>query len=244
MNKKIVMMVVVTIISYFIEIDTFQYHLLPRYKLYKIEHPEYFNYEIVHDVNHNIDLIMTKTYRDYYDDAKYILEPSTIDVLVNKQNYLSPSYVPVLYNNLRIECYQALKELLQDSPYPFEIKSSYRSYSYQETLYNYYKQTRDDVDAFSLQAGFSEHQTGLAVDLAKPNTSINEIENYVGYTWLKENAHTYGFILRYPKGKEALTGIQHEPWHFRYVGEEIATIIHTNQWTLEEYHVLKEEIMW
>ena len=233
-------MVVTTIISCFIDIDTFQYHLLPRYKLYKIEHPEYSDYEIVYDVNHNIDLIMTKNYRDYYDNMQLIIETDSLDILVNKQYYLSTSYVPDLYSNLRIECYQALKELFQDSPYPFEIKSAYRSFSYQQTLYNYYKQTREDVDAFSLQAGFSEHQTGLAVDLSKPNASINEIEDYVGYSWLIENAHIYGFILRYPKGKEALTGIQYEPWHFRYVGQDIATIIHTNQWTLEEYHILKE----
>ena len=242
MNRKIVMMVVTTIISCFIDIDIFQYQLLPRYKLYKIEHPEYSNYQIVNDVNNNIDLIMTKSWSEYYNQTSLILNPTELDVLVNKQNYLPPSYIPDLYNNMRIECYQALKELLHNCPYEFEIKSSYRSYNYQLTLYNYYKNndTRD-VDSYSLQAGFSEHQTGLALDFAQKQHSITDIENYEGYSWLKENAHKYGFILRYPKDKIAITGIQYEPWHFRYVGISLANVLYTNDWTLEEYHILNKD---
>ena len=243
MNKKIVMMVVATIISCFIDIDTFQYQLLPRYKLYKIEYPQYSNYKIIYDVNHNVDLIMTKTWSDYHHNSQLILEPETLNVLVNKQNYLPPSYVPDLYNNMRIECYQALRELLDDCPYPFEIKSSYRSFTYQQALYNYYKNTDTrDVDSYSLQAGFSEHQTGLALDFSEINQPISNIEDYEGYSWLKENAHEYGFILRYPKEKIAITGIQYEPWHFRYVGNTLAKLLYTNDWTLEEYHILDKDI--
>ena len=241
--KHAVMMVVTTIISCFIDIEIFQYLLLPRYQLYKIEHPEYSNYQIITDVNHNIDLIMTKTWSEYYSNPQLIINPSSLDVLVNKQNYLPPSYIPDLYNNMRMECYQALKELLDNSPYTFEIKSSYRSFSYQHTLYNYYKNndTRD-VDSYSLQAGFSEHQTGLALDFAQKQHSITDIENYEGYSWLKEKAHKYGFILRYPKEKIAITGIQYEPWHFRYVGISLANVLYTNDWTLEEYHILNKDI--
>ena len=113
------------------------------------------------------------------------------------------------------------------------LLSGYRSYYTQQYLYNSYVSTygRESADTFSARPGHSEHQTGLAFD-------VGSIDDYYGDTpagiWLKENAHYYGFIIRYPKGKEHITGYKYEPWHIRYLGVDIATDIYNKGVTLEE----------
>ncbi|WAA09875.1 M15 family metallopeptidase [Fervidibacillus albus] len=88
------------------------------------------------------------------------------------------------------------------------------------------------------QPGTSEHQTGLTMDITAYSVNQQLVESF-GQTeegkWLENNAHQYGYILRYPKGKETITGYKYEPWHFRYVGVEAATVIFENGWTLEEF---------
>ena len=86
-------------------------------------------------------------------------------------------------------------------------------------------------------AGYSEHQTGLAVDFYIRGSNF---EDYEGYQWMLDNIHNYGFILRYPAGKEFLTGFPSEPKHFRFVGVEAAKIMHDYEWTLEEYKTIFE----
>ena len=93
--------------------------------------------------------------------------------------------------------------------------------------------------------GFSEHQTGLAMDISSLSANRDLTEEFgetIEGKWLKENAHLFGFILRYPKGKESITGYQYEPWHFRYVGEKVAPIIFSKNLTLEEYFKKVEKI--
>ncbi len=114
------------------------------------------------------------------------------------------------------------------------VVSSYRSYQTQEKLYNNYV-ARDGVaaaDRYSARAGHSEHQTGLAFDL-------NSLEQSWGETkegkWLAANCHKYGFIIRYPKDKENVTGYMYEPWHVRYLGVETATKVYNSGKCLEEY---------
>lgn len=117
------------------------------------------------------------------------------------------------------------------------IASGYRSYSYQERLYNNYTMVSgvDGADTYSARAGHSEHQTGLCFDL-------NSIDDSFAYTdegkWVNNNAHLYGFIIRYPKGKESITGYQYESWHLRYVGVELASKLYNDgEWTtMEEYY--------
>lgn len=119
------------------------------------------------------------------------------------------------------------------------ISSGYRAYSYQERLYNNYSAVDgiEGADTYSARPGHSEHQTGLCFDL-------NEIDDIFADTgegiWVNENAHLYGFIIRYPKGKESITGYQYESWHLRYVGKDLATKLYNNgNWlTLEEYYGL------
>ncbi|MGN0613907.1 MAG: D-alanyl-D-alanine carboxypeptidase family protein [Porcipelethomonas sp.] len=114
------------------------------------------------------------------------------------------------------------------------ISSSYRSYEDQERIYNRYVEQDGQAaaDTYSSRPGYSDHQTGLAFDL-------NTIDDSFGYTpesdWVKVNAHKYGFIIRYPEGKEDITGYQYEPWHIRYIGVEKATEVYESGLSLEEF---------
>lgn len=113
--------------------------------------------------------------------------------------------------------------------------SGYRSYQYQTQLYNNYVNLHGEEEAntFSAKPGFSEHQTGLTFDLKDFNGQL--VEDPITSQWIKENCAKYGFILRYPEGKEVITGYIYEPWHLRYVGEEVANQIMNNNTTLEQY---------
>ena len=116
------------------------------------------------------------------------------------------------------------------------LSSGYRSYTLQEKIYNNYvaRDGKTTADTYSARAGHSEHQTGLAFDL-------NTIDDSFSYTdegkWVNDNCYRFGLILRYPKGKENITGYMYESWHLRYVGTELATKLYNNgNWiTLEEY---------
>ncbi len=114
------------------------------------------------------------------------------------------------------------------------ISSGFRSYEYQSQIYNNYvaRDGQAEADTYSARPGHSEHQTGLALDL---NTIDMSFENTDEYEWLRDNAHKYGFIIRYPEGKEDITGYQYEPWHLRYLGEEIAQDVYESGLCLEEY---------
>lgn len=116
--------------------------------------------------------------------------------------------------------------------------AGYRSYDYQAGLWNYNAATYGEeyADEYYARPGQSEHNSGLCVDITFNGYNYNEIENYDGYEWILENAHKYGFILRYPKDKVDVTRYGYESWHFRYVGKEAAKEIYDNDWTLEEYH--------
>lgn len=117
--------------------------------------------------------------------------------------------------------------------------SGYRDYYYQEKLYNdkVDRSGKEEADKYVAQAGESEHQTGLAMDiLSDEYTTLDEgFKNTKAYSWIVENCYKYGFIIRYPEGKELITGYDYEPWHIRYVGKEAAKQIASNGITLEEY---------
>lgn len=118
------------------------------------------------------------------------------------------------------------------------INSSFRSYEDQEEIYNFYKETKgeNEADRIAAKAGFSEHQTGMCVDIMTYNSKADNFEEFDEFKWLQNNAYKYGFILRYPKDKEYLTGYNYESWHYRYVGKEAATYIHENGITFDEYY--------
>lgn len=182
-------------------------------------------------------------------------------VLVNKDNPLELDYVPknmyVVDNNennfhhyldanikpmLRIEVKEHIESLLKaarEAGYYIIVDSAYRSSSYQQRLLDNLVKEKG-LEAYQLIAlpGCSEHQTGLAVDFAYFYNGVyndNVLETDKEAIWLKENAWKYGFILRYPKGKENITGYSFEPWHYRYVGS-IAKTLYEENITLEEYY--------
>ena len=114
------------------------------------------------------------------------------------------------------------------------MKSGFRSYYDQRYIYNGYV-SRDGVaaaDRYSARAGHSEHQSGMAIDVNSTSTSFKDTPEGI---WLRDNCHLYGFIIRYPEGKEHITGYMYEPWHIRYVGVELATKIKESGLCLEEY---------
>lgn len=171
-------------------------------------------------------------------------------LIVNKSYPLPKDYVPTnTYKDatglnycsecINVDAYEKYKLMKADMAslgMNIWIQSGYRSYNLQESLYNKYV-NRDGklaADTYSARPGYSEHQTGLAFDL-------NSISDDFQYTsegkWVNENAWRYGFILRYPKSKESITGYKYESWHLRYVGEDLATKLYNNgDWiTLEEH---------
>jgi len=177
--------------------------------------------------------------------------PNDILVLTNKKRKLENSYIPNDLTLLSLKFSHSDKYLRKEAAINFEklsldasklgytiiAVSTYRSYDYQEKLFSNYVKNKGYEYASNCcaKAGFSEHQTGLAVDVEGSNHDYDNFEDCKEFNWMKNNAHKYGFILRYPKGKEDITGFKYEPWHYRYVGIDIATYIYNNNLTLEEY---------
>lgn len=118
--------------------------------------------------------------------------------------------------------------------------SGYRTYDYQKNLYDDYvaRDGKEAADTYSARPGFSEHESGLTFDVCDPSSSF---DNTKEAEWLKEHCAEYGFIIRYPEGKEDITGFMYESWHVRYVGEELAKIIMENDICLEEYFGITSE---
>ena len=176
--------------------------------------------------------------------------------LINSENPIDDNYqitLTRLRNKQAIDsrCYPELQAMMDDcraaglSPI---ICSSYRTYDKQEELFEqqvqeFINQGYGKLDAQRKAAGAvarpgtSEHELGLAIDIVdESNQRLNQYqENTAVQRWLMQNSWRYGFILRYPSDKTDITGIQYEPWHYRFVGKEAARIIYENNWTLEEY---------
>ncbi len=188
---------------------------------------------------------------EFYKNIKWVENPDELLVLVNKNNQLSNDYIPknlesisLRYANkdkyLRKEAKDAFEKLSSEAAalgYRIVAVSAYRDYNYQNELFNYYVEEKGLEYALDCSAkpGHSEHQTGLAVDVEGENKDYDNFEDTKEFSWMKDNAHRFGFILRYPKGKEHITGFKYEPWHYRYVGINIATEIYEKNITLEEY---------
>ncbi len=187
-----------------------------------------------------------------------VTNPSDLAVVVNKQRSLPANYVPedlvepqVPFSftgksekrMLRAEAAKALEQMFarakQDNVQLYGV-SGYRSYKTQQALYAGYVKTQgaEHASRYSAQSGKSEHQTGLAIDVsgADKKTRLEEpFAHTVEGKWLAKHAPEFGFIIRYPKGKEAITGYAYEPWHIRYVGKKMAQEISERGITLEEY---------
>lgn len=219
---------------------------LKRYIKYKKNNNSLKDEDIVTRVNLNLD-------KKYYTDTIPSKNLNTNYVLVNKYNYLRNDYIP---NNLELlnnsysksgiylvkEAKDMLEKLInkaKDDGMNIRVISAYRSYVYQENLYNSY--VKDDgikkADTYSARPGYSEHQTGLVIDVTKSFDDFNNFENTEEYDWMLKNAQNFGFILRYPKDKEDITTYNFESWHFRYVGVDLAKKIKASNLTFDEYYI-------
>lgn len=207
---------------------------------------EKYNYEdTVTFVNAYLD-------KDYYTNDIPLSKDkaSKLDVIVNKYYKLDKDYEPEDLTVINSKFASGTQKLRKEAADKFEemasdmlkenlkiyAGSTYRSYSYQEGLYNRYvkKDGFKEAETYSARAGYSEHQLGLAVDI------VNGKWNYLSegdkeYTWLINNSYKYGFILRYPHESEYITGYVFEDWHFRYLGIELATKVHESKLTYDEY---------
>ena len=217
-----------------------------RYIKYKKEFPNLSNTQIITEVNIGLD-------KPYYTNTKKAKNLNTILILVNKYNYLEKNYIPneleiinSNYSNHDIKlvkearlAFEKMAEAAAQENLNIIAMSAYRTYNYQEILYNKYVSIdgKEKADTYSARPGHSEHQTGLAVDVYNKELPYTRFEETKEYIWMQENAHKYGYILRYPKNKVKQTGYQYESWHYRYVGIDIATYISKNNITYDEYYV-------
>ena len=200
-------------------------------------------------------------------DGKQIIQnPENQLTLVNKVFALPEEYIPgdlvrpdvefsfgnqdIEKSYMRQEAASALEKMFADAKnqeiHLFAV-SGYRSYQRQDDNFHNKVNKMGEVEAAKYVAhpGNSEHQTGLAMDISSQSANFRLTEQFGETTegkWLMENAHRFGFILRYPKGLETITGYNYEPWHYRYVGEKAAMEIYKNQITLEEYFNMVEKI--
>lgn len=201
--------------------------------------------DIVTRVNIGLD-------KPFYHNTKPSTNLNKEYILVNKYMYLEKKYIPdnlenlnEIYSKKGMKLVNIAKDMFEKMYYDakkdgyiIRVMSSYRSYDYQFNLYNNYKKksSKEEADKYSARAGYSEHQTGLCVDIDDGKLDYENFDKSNSYVWMKKNSYKYGFIERYPKDKENITGYQYEPWHYRYVGIDIAKFINNNNITFDEYY--------
>jgi len=218
-----------------------------QYIDYKLKNPYEAWVDVITYVNIGFD-------QEFYHNIHKIENPESITALVNKYVQLGDDYIPkdlekinplfntfglMLRHDARIAFEKMCNDALEEGIH-LEAISTYRSFYYQWKVYllnitpymtlEEYQIVRDKVSA---RPGHSEHQTGLAVDI---NELEQTFENTLPGKWLAANAQRYGFILRYPKGKEKITGYDYEPWHFRYIGKELADAVYESALTYDEFY--------
>lgn len=218
--------------------------LLDRYLVWVEAHPEDSVEGTVFSVNMDRE-------RGFYSQVAQTAAPSDLTALVNKHVALPADYVPELEalgygygsGSLRPEAAQAFRAMADGARaegVSLRSVSAYRSYASQKVTYNnYLKRYRQSlVDTFSARPGHSEHQTGLALDINAASSRAH-FEKTSAFAWLKAHCAEYGFILRYPKDKQDVTGYRFEPWHYRYVGVDAAKVCMEQGLCYEEYLALQ-----
>ena len=227
-------------VSPFLKIYYAEEDNLERYEAYSALHPELSCEEVVWRVNSYLD------YDFYTHDVP--ADTSSPYIIVNKYFRLSDDYVPqnlvtadgYLMTYETAEAYKQMRYDAAQAGYNFCVISAYRSVSFQRDIYNGYLvyDSQANVDRYSARAGYSEHHTGLAIDLIGSFGSLGDFIYTPESRWIYENAYKYGFIVRYWEDIEAFTGYEDEPWHLRYVGADVATDMHNKGIRcFEEYKV-------
>ena len=215
---------------------------------------KYYNNHKDDKISHIVSIVNVCADEDYYD--KDTIKKTDVSkkelMLVNKFNYLDESYAPddivkvsmqFAYgdNEIKKEVYEKFRSMYNDAKKEglyLIITSSYRDYNFQKELWDSYANQKGDewADSVSARAGYSEHQTGYTLDIVTYNANMSSFEKTDEFKWLQDNAYKYGFILRYPKNKEDITGYSYESWHYRYVGKDVATKIKKLGITFDEYY--------
>ena len=227
----------------FLQLPYGKSELLERYIQQWEQTPEWTAEEIVTWVNANLDL-------PFYEQTVMAENPNSLTVLVNKYFALGAEFEPELVKmdaayttvpNAKMqpvayEAFVKMAEAASQDGFRLYSVSAYRSYQTQKRLYQTYVATdgQELAESYSARPGYSEHQTGLSVDINTADFYSN-FQNTDTYRWLRENSWKYGFILRYPEGKERITGYQFEPWHYRYVGVVIFSKIPPPQFQGNSY---------
>ena len=210
-----------------------------------------------YDYDHIVSLVNVGAIYNHYENTTKTNRDMDEAMLVNKYTELGSDYEPTdlvsidwkyrfgMENDkkyIRQVVYDAFLEMWnkakEDDIYLL-VDSGYRSAKSQEEIYKHYENMKGTkfADSIAARAGYSEHQTGLSLDIySKECSSAGKFKDSKSYKWLIENAHKYGFILRYPEGKKDLTGYEYESWHYRYVGKELAKKVYESGLTYDEYY--------
>lgn len=197
---------------------------------------------------------LTNEYRVLYDKIEAIPDVKDYAMNVSKTYYLPEDFVPeklvplsltyassnVTMENEAAGQFMKMCDALINADLKMYATNAYRSYSYQVELYNDYvaDDGKEKADTYVARPGFSEHQTGLTIDVASMKGGISDFSESKEYPWMSENAHLYGFIQRYPNNKTLITGYREESWHWRYIGVELATKVKESKLTYDEYYEL------
>ena len=206
-------------------------------------------------INSKDSFTLTNSYVNFYTDTKEVTNLNSFDKLVSKEYYLPSDYEPsnlvelplkyaardVFIEGNAADHFKAMMDDMLEEDLRAYATNAYRSYDYQKTIYNQYviKHGQEKADTFAARAGHSEHQTGLTLDItAVDMEGILDYEETPEYKWMDQNAHLYGFIQSYKKGKTSITGYQAESWHWRYLGVELATKVKKSNLTYNEYYEL------
>jgi len=245
-------------ITNYISLDYFKEEKLDRYIKYENNEKKLESVYDTTEIKNNYTYEDTITFVNANLDKKYYTsdikvtnkEANKLDTIVNKYYKLNKNYEPSDLTIINSRYSAGAQKLRKEAANKFEemassasnkglkiyAGSTYRSYNYQLDLYNKYvdKDGLKEAETYSARAGYSEHQLGLAVDILNGRWSYLS-EKDKEYKWLIENSYKYGYILRYPRNKEYITGYVFEDWHFRYLGIELATKVYESNLTYDEY---------
>ncbi|MEG0423564.1 MAG: M15 family metallopeptidase [Erysipelotrichaceae bacterium] len=239
-------------IKEYAKLTNVQIKKIDRYLAYKDQ--KLSKKEIVLNVNLNKDI-------KPYEVVETIEDTKDVSMLINKYHKLPDGYHPENLVPTPSACtneyscfpsdqyivkeagdaFQELINLAKDEGITITAIASLRDYAYQTSLYQHYLNANglEYADRYFARPGQSEHNSGLAIDITLDGMDYTTIETHPKYNWLIDQISDYGFVLRYPKDKEEVTGFSHESWHLRYVGKTCAKVLEMNNWTLEEYHARK-----
>lgn len=217
---------------------------------YQLIEQNYIDDCLNHPENDRTTFVLSNSYRKPY-EITYAADPSKTSMLVNKTWYLDESYVPANLTDLSMQCGAAGTRLAKEAAdameewaaagremnLAFYAISAYRSYDSQKTLYDNYVigHGQEQADRESARPGFSEHQTGLTADVTATGDESKDFSETSAFIWASANCADYGWILRYPEGKEDITGYEYESWHYRYLGKELAQAVTKTGMTYDEF---------